>query len=653
MTPFDPTFWLNLLIAAPWCGAALGLAAAWRADARLAWRILSATALVCLLLSGVLLSSEPDREVVATQWGVWFAWPDAPEMAVSWRWSAESARMLMAAFVSAAILWLGRIGQWGTDSAASPTAAQWLLACSVSFWLTDDAWCALCAQGGLLAAAFVLTAWQPAWPQAGAAARRMWATGTVSDAVLAVAVLGVVWLGGTFDLRELAHPTTAFSWAELSPALVGITVVGLWLGTLGRSGHFPVLWVSEVAAQPSGSAAGLIYVVALWPTAWRWWEFGANWFQATAAGQHFVVSWLTAAAVTGAWVALCTDDPRRMLVDLSATVLALAGLARVLAGAGDLETGYWQMIAALSAVVWGLGCLHGLPESPSGTEERSGGWRMHVGPGGFWIAGTVGAAAPDTRAAPVTQTERAAPQAWAWCLGSALAFAAATRLPAATSAAEGGAPAPAATAAGQAAQRAIPMWAPTALVLAQGLAAAAAVRFASRASTWATTSTRSLAPWLVAGGALVWLGGPTCARVLTWTRLGPEAMTAVLRTLAPSLLAVGGGFLLALVFQVCPLTWRRRWLDACRPLWETGQQRFYVSAALLGAVGWPLRAAAQLVRFVDWFAVETIGWGAVRRWPARLADGGDELRNSGAAFYALALSLAAGMVLLTVLLLAR
>jgi len=126
--------------------------------------------------------------------------------------------------------------------------------------------------------------------------------------------------------------------------------------------------------------------------------------------------------------------------------------------------------------------------------------------------------------------------------------------------------------------------------------------------------------------------GSTCA-ILGWT-------------------AAALGIVAGLAWRSCPAGWQQKLGVVLNSLVRIGRQRFSVPKMILYGVNLPVRGAAQLCRFLDWFVIDAWLLGTLRRLQ-RPSGVEAELQTAGAEFYALALGLTAAAITLTVMWLAQ
>jgi hypothetical protein len=560
---------------------------------------------------------------------------------------------------------------WRTGLSRRTDVAWSLLLYSgaAAVWCVDTVWLVLILQAVLLA----LGAWRLGSAgedvAAGPAARGWWLTATVTD--IAWLLVALCW---TFDapattFTQAGDPAFVAGLQAQGPAFVGALALLLWLGTWGRALQFPCGLGCDQVRHFSAAAWGPVWITTQGLVTARWLSIAAAWFPAVPETAAIIQGGTALAGLSAAWFALCSRDPRvriawlltipwslalALLTDPAGTAPALALIAGTI-----LLTSWWtapwesastttaEPLSPASTTRVTMSSPAGFATvfatSMSGRLRSDGPWaetlKLVTGretePIGSHDSGR--ADMPTARGGRLGIFVGACVALITWTLLGNLVeptF---------------GEPAQAITnsltaTGGETTPDSAPMWPLAARLGTFCLAAITMVRLIVE------TRRPQGERWSVIGmslGGAVLLAGPGLVLVSTGFQLDPTEWIAVGLRIALVAGIVAAGLLIG-AWSVRSgvadgrLTWFEPWA-------RLGRRRLYLGTLLLFGVNLPLRALAQLTRFWDWFAWDTLFLGAFRRLPRMGADEGLDLHQVDPGFYALSLGVGTAAVTLTLL----
>jgi hypothetical protein len=114
------------------------------------------------------------------------------------------------------------------------------------------------------------------------------------------------------------------------------------------------------------------------------------------------------------------------------------------------------------------------------------------------------------------------------------------------------------------------------------------------------------------------------------------------------IVAVVSGVFVGLLWQTCPVSWQQKVRGLLEPLVQLGRQRFSLPQMASSGMQLSWQSLVQLSQFVDQAFLSGVLWGRLHRQPPEHSPP-DDLASATPEFYALALSLAAAAVTLTVM----
>ncbi len=540
---------------------------------------------------------------------------------------------------------------------------------AAAVWCVDTVWLVLVLQAGLLA----LGAWRLGSVgddvAAGPAARGGWLTATVTD--VAWLLVALCW---TFDapattFTMVGEPAFVVGLQAQGPAYVGALALLLWLGTWGRALQFPCGLSCDQVRHLSAAAWGPVWITTQGLVTARWLSIAAAWFPVVPETAAIIQGGTALAGLSAAWFALCSRDPRVRIAWLLTIPWSLAmsmlthpaGTAPALALiAGSILLAAWWTApweSAHSAAADPLsnasttrvtmsspaGFATFFATSMSGRLRSDGPWaetlKLVTGgdaePIGSHDAGH--ADMPTARGGRLGIFVGACVALVTWTLlGDLVEPTSGTPAQTITDSltTTGGAPSP----------RSTPLWPLAARWGTFCLAAITIVRLI--VETRRPLGERWSMIGIALGGVVLWIG-PAVVLALAGFQFDPSEWIAVGRRIALVMGVVAAGLLIGAWSVRSGVTdGRWAWFE---PWARLGRRRLYLGTLLLFGVNLPLRALAQLTRFWDWFAWDTLFLGAFRRLPRMGADEGLDLHQVDLGFYALSLGVGTAAVTLTLL----
>jgi|GEM_PF-5963529 len=644
-----PELFLLLLLGMPWLGGVIAAVAGRSASG---FRVISGLSVGAMLQFGVavwwLQSGTADFTVTCPA-----SWGSSPTGSITLTWDQTRAVALMA---TAGVFW---VLAWDTSGVPwtkwQRTGVWWLLGLSNLFWLSDDVLVSCMAQTALLGGGCLLLASSDEGTTIAPVARQTWITLTCGDALLWWMAL---WWFAEFQTTLWSAPGQPAHWQALSavtPAVMTATGLILWCGTLARGWQFPLGALCDSAAEVPCRWLGLLWGVILAPIGWRWLAAGLPLFWLSPECHHLVqgAAWLS--GCLAAWFSLCSVDPRVRVAWLLSWQWSFVVAAFLMHPDWGVSLSGWL---GTSGLLTGAALLslwttetpfgHADDTRPPGVDDRSAepvvasfvSSREGRSVSFHWITVTQQLKAhwPGTSSA-LSPADRS-PRVMALG-GRGTVLCASVLLALGPLLVSGMTPLDTfdATAAESPKLSWLPLltlcagiWALTRLVL----STVAAKDRATWAVWWHVTLT-PLLPWLV----LV-LSPASLGQVL------PGEATAQRLALG---LAVGVGLALGLLGERSETARARQGFR--ETLARLGRRRLYLPQLWLLGLNLPLRAGAQMVRFLDWFVIDGVllnGVGYLARWDFRHPD---ELQNRDQGFYALTLGLGAVSVAVTLMWLAQ
>lgn len=656
---------LLIVLASPWFAATWLLFDRRSARGRMTFVVAAVAMAVGAVLAAV---SEP---VTTIDLPTWFTLPGRTPVAVAWAWRADSAAW--AAVAGIATIAAGSALLVPTPNDRVWTAALAVIGCLAQVWLLDGLGLLLAALSLLGLASFVLLNLDETPHDHSAAARSFWLMGVAADPLL---VLAFIISAVVLHSQETSAGVDADAVGTAAMVHPGATVfVGLllWLGALGRAAQFPL--VVSIDATAAFSPAGRVFAVALGTVAagWRLCEAAHVWWRTSVAAGDLVTAGSLVSALLAAWFGWCTRDGRVRIAYLLAANISLS-LGPLLAGTPEGHAAaVVQMLVALAAAAW-LWCMleeRGSMDSTEPVGSASFTWFVSTSRGGLPIVGRFPAAErPHT-------PRLAVPAHLAFAVGLAtMLLAVAGPLAGSwwtTISTSMDTPASFSVRVAEPGPTELhpPTWAPLVGSLASVLIAMGsleAARQVIRASfdepkssvsatqrsdveSAVTSDVRHtvVGSWLATGGVLFLPG-------LLAVGLQHREFAAVNADALVSLRWLG----CALVGAIVGWLWaglsahqQQRWSEGLAPLARLGRYRLRVPALLMLGANRLVRGLAQVFRFLDWFVLDVLCLGTLKRLPTvgRLAV--SELQATGEPSYALTLWLAVTAVVATVVWLAQ
>jgi hypothetical protein len=503
----------------------------------------------CLAAVALIAVVDSPVKIVAENW---FVLPASPTPPVILAWTIDPIQ-LWAVATSGLVLW------WLAGSEPEESASPWMLVqilCGVAAqtWFLDNAWLLIIAQAALTGMCALLIGWRGD----GSAMRGWWMSSAWGDGVMLLAVLSVALPLGSLRLTDLAN---ADRMAELQLASPGtVPLVGLLLGIAlcGRLFQFPFSAARDLSDGASPLANGIVWGLALCPTAMRWLFASRVWWTATDVVADLAEGWSAIAALAAAWCALATSNLRVRVTwllgtQVSYTVPALIHGSAVDVGSPVVE----QWCISLGAAAW-LFVVLSREDAVSTASTMS-------TKGLIWFAslGLCGVAVWPVFLDPL--------EAW--------------------------------------------QWPQIVTVCAWGLCGWACVMNAADAGV-GRLSARALwgSAWLVVAPCSIAFAAVETGQGLMSAVESPSALAGWS--------VVVCGMLAGVLWHRCPLLLRTRCRAAWDPLLSVGRQRFLMPMLFNSGVNLPIRGVAQLCRFLEWFVIDAWLLGTLRRLqrPSSAAD---------------------------------
>ncbi|MBI1346031.1 hypothetical protein GC163_07055 [bacterium] len=566
--------------------------------------------------------------------------------------------LLTTASALGAVLWSPSEKLW---SLFQHRCGWWVLCLANLFWLSDDHRISLLAQAGLLGVGCLWVAWSSPHASAPVTARQMWITLTCGDVVLWAMALWWFLQFQTTSWSAGSRLTDWQGWAESAPVVVTTCGLALWCGVLARGLQFPLGSLCDRVSELDGRACGLLFGIILAPIGWRYLSAASPVFWLSPESYHLVQGAAMLSAGLSAWFSLCSVDPRVKLAWLG----SWQGSFVIAALLTDADTGprlsllLWTSGLCVIAVWFGLwvtecdGATASAATSPAEHESTVEepvifsftSWQSGRQQSFSWSAMSrtlqqAGNPFGRTEAAPAVPRHVTAVggPGMATCLSLLLALgplAVCAAWPVGTvltnrpdeSKAIASSPM-SEVSLGSLLALTAGLWALTRLVMTTQRATIPA-----SARLWCLVGVLPLVPWLVFGVIAEVHPG--------WARVSPnlQTMATGIAVLVGIVCGWAGG-------SSTGANVRRTSFETLKRL---GQRRLYVSQLWLLGLNLPLRAAAQLLRFLDWFLIDGVllkgmGWLLSQ---SRRSD--DDLHPHEAGFYALSVGMGALAVAFTLM----
>lgn len=615
------------------------------------------------------------RSPVGLAWGamlqigvvVWWLLTPAEPVTVAWplSWLSPSAESItftldqtraLALLTMAGVVW---VIAWSPSqipwSTLSRAGGWWLLGLANLFWLSDDLMVSWLAQTALLGGGCLLLGWSSEGTAGAPSARQLWITITCGDGLLWSLSL---WWFAEFGSTQWSAPTQSPAWQDFvasSPAIVTAMGLAIWCGTLARGWQFPLGLTCDSATEFPGRALGLLFGLVLAPVGWRWLSAGVPVFWHSPECYHLIQGAAMLSACLSAWFSLCSVDPRVRVAWLAGWQWSFVIAALLvhedwgvnlsgLVGASGLLTS----VALLGLWTTGTPADRDAASRPFSADDRTEepviatftNWRSGTRHAFHWTTVTQHLKAHWPGFEPMSRQTDAAGNVVA-IGGRGTVFCASCLLAVGPMLVTAWAPVDGfrQTTTDAPFLSLFPLlalcggvWALTRLVLTTIAAEAHA-----SGKHWRHVTLTPLLPWIFVG--------------LTQGSLFPVGTLQVTAQLLAMVVAVGAGIVLGLLGN------GREAVRTRGSLWETferlGRRRLYVPQLWLLGLNLPLRAGAQLARFLDWFVIDGVllnGMSSLARWESRSSD---DLQNRDPGFYALTVGLGAVSVTITLMWLAQ
>jgi hypothetical protein len=255
------------------------------------------------------------------------------------RWLEQSHLVWLVAGWTVVVIGLARMStvivsstaSAGSASLSEPTATGscpprllvgllWLTGLAAVCWPGSSLWWLSHLSMAILLS--VLVGWTAEMSAAATWSRRLWLTTAVADAGLMITLVGLI----SSAHIDAGSSSTAASIRPETTSIVSSTAMLMWMVCAGcRLGAIPWLSWQPVAEAVSPPVAGLC-AAGLWLTGALQWELGRTWWSGDPSQRMIASALLLGASAVSALLAMSGRDLRRRVLDLGCSSL-LFGLA--------------------------------------------------------------------------------------------------------------------------------------------------------------------------------------------------------------------------------------------------------------------------------------------------------------------------------------